>query len=368
MPTFDEIKDKIPPKEVLDKLDLLSTITGLSTSFLTNELKDIVCSPDCMIFPTIQDMQRAALEILISKYKHRMSKFRKYDMELYVIDKTGTKSFNVDRPVCKDHPTDLAKIKEREEKNTKRIADGKKPKDYKHIEIRKIPTGEIERVNVHVARVYGIFGKYGLFANEEIGDIFGDKFRTHISEFILEDDACQILQHLECGKSYKVKCNAWFVDNHHKMTLRYFPGEPILIDTKLPSTQEIICRLAKPIEIDQITQDDVGKFKVVHGFVKNGRTKVNKRNNMQGNMTLISIKDNISYFNVVWWNGPEFALKYIEGTEVIVVCDIQNTENYGINGIGHFIIPVRYIKKPKQKRKPKPISINRHLVEVSEWW
>jgi hypothetical protein len=362
MPTFEELKNAKPPEEVIEKLNHIAKIVDLSPSLLTNELKDIVCSPDCMIFPTIDDMHRVALEILIAKYKHRIYRLKKYDMELYVIDKTGIKSYDIERPVYKDHPADLAKIKEREEKNAKRIADGKKPREYQPFEIRKIPTGEVERVNVQTARVYGIFGKYGLFSNLEIGDVFGDKFRTNISEFILEDDACQILQYIECGKCYEIKCNTWFVDNHHRLTLRYFSGKPVLVDTKLPSAQEMICRLAEPIEIDQIAEKDIGKFKVVHGFIKSGRTHLNKLDNMQGNMSLISINDNRSYLNVVWWNGPEFAIKHKEGTEVFVVCDIQKSENYGINGIGHFIIPVNF------NPKPKLISTIEPLVEVSEWW
>jgi len=51
MPRFDELINAIPPEEVMQKLNLIAKITNRSPSFLTRELKEIVCSPDCMIFP-----------------------------------------------------------------------------------------------------------------------------------------------------------------------------------------------------------------------------------------------------------------------------------------------------------------------------
>jgi hypothetical protein len=359
MPRFDELINAIPPEEVMQKLNLIAKITNRSPSFLTRELKEIVCSPDCMIFPTIDDMHRAALRILIAKYKHRMTRLNKPDMEFYVIDKTSTKTYETYRPILEDHPTDLAKIEDRKIKNAERIAAGKKTREYKPDRVRKIPTGEEEKVTVYTASVFGIFAKYGLFKNDVFGGIFDDSFRTNIAELILEGEECRLLyqNRIENGKCYTIRCNAWFVDGHYRLKAGSYNGlvENISLepkDAELPSIKDMICSLSPPIDLLRITEKDVGKYKVVRGLIEKSRTGVNKRCNMQGYMTLVFGQKRL---NIAWWNAPEFAIKYNIGSEVYVVCDIQKTEQYGLSGIGHFVIPIHIAENiPTFEPSPDP--------------
>jgi hypothetical protein len=358
MPTFEELLDATIPLDVASRVNLIVKLLNIPPSLINRELKNILCQPECMIFPTIDDMHRAALRILIAKYKLRIINQRKPLMEFYVIDKTSVRIRDIERGVMENDPGSSQKAKEIEEKRTEKIATAKKVRKTKPVKIKQIITGEIERVSIPTARVYGLSAKYGLFVNEELGDIFGESVKTNISELILEEDACQILDHIEKGKCYKIKCNSWFVDGHHRLTLKKFElPEPT--DTALPPINDLIRRLATTIDIDQITEQDVGKFKIVHGIIQSCRTSVNKRGKMQGNMTLISTNyKSRSYLNIVWWNAPEFATEYNPGSEVYVICDLQKTEQYGISGIGHFIFPVT---------KTNIISTV-PMVEVSDWW
>jgi hypothetical protein len=310
MPTFEELLDATIPQDVASTVNLIVKLLNIPPSLIKSELKNILCQPECMIFPTIDDMHRAALRILIAKYKLRIINQKKPIMGFYVIEKTSIRTREIERGITEDDPGSLLKAKEREEKRAEKIAAGQKVRETKSIKVKQIVTGETERVSILTARVYGLFGKYGLFVNEELGDIFGESLKTSISELILEEEACRILDHIEKGKCYKIRCNAWLEDDHYRLTLKKFElPEPT--DTALPSLNDLIHhRLAAPIDIDRITEKNIGKFKIVHGIVKSSRTSINRRGNMQGNMTLISTNyKSRTYLTIVWWNAPEFATK-----------------------------------------------------------
>jgi hypothetical protein len=358
MPTFEELLDSAVPQDVASTVNLIVDFLNIPLSLINRELKNILCQPECMIFPTIDDMHRAALRILIAKYKLRILNQKKPVMEFYVIDKTSIRTREIERGVMEADPGSLQKTKKREKKRVEKITAGKIVRETKPIIIKQNITGEVERVSIPTARVYGLFAKFGLLINEELENIFGESLRTCISELILEEDACRILEYIEKGKCYKIRCNAWFVDGHYRLTLKKFEL-PDPMDTVLPSINDLILRFASPIDIDKITEQEVGKFKTVQGIVKNSKTSVNKHGNTQGNMTLISTNyKSRSYLNLVFWNAPEYAIRYSSGSEVYVVCDLQKTEQYGISGIGHFVVPV--IKTNRILTAP--------LVEVSDWW
>lgn len=350
---FDNTK---APKNVYDKLTEIAKVVNSTPENLENQLRQMVHEPDYISFHTTDDMYRAALPFLIDEYKYKIKNFTTKNIQFYAIEKSSIKRFDTFRNEFSDHPADLAKIKEREERNKERITAGKKPREYKPMKIRKIPTGEKKKVTVTSISVFGIFNRYGLFQREDVGKIFGDNFKTGFAELILEDEECRLVQDLKCGKTYTFKCSIYFKQNHYELLLDE-DGIPIEVHEDQPTIKDMLYRLSEPIGISNITEKSVGSYKVVHGIVKSNRTSVNKKDEMQGNLVLTSLDNNIS-FKTVWWNNPLFATQYPEETDVYVICDIRSSEKFGITGIGHFIIPIN---------KPVKASIKKE-VNINDWW
>jgi hypothetical protein len=353
---FDNTK---APKDVYDKLTDIAKVVNSTPEQLEYKLRQMIHDPEYIPFHTTDDRYRAALPFLIDDYKFKIKDFANKTIEFFVIDKGVVKNIEKFRNVYVDNPADLEKLKERQYKNEERIKAGKAPREYKPIKIRQIPTGEKERITVITVSVFGIFNKYGLFQKEEIGKVFGDKFKTNFAEIILEDDDCRIIQDIQCGKTYKLNyCQIYFENNHYKLMFDKL-NEPVtkfvLLDKNYPSIKTMVCKLSTPLDITKITEKDVGKYKVIHGIVGKCRTSVNKRDEMQGHLTLTS-PDNKASFNTVWWNNPYFVVKNNPGAEVYIVCDIQSNEKYGISGVGHFVILLS--DKKSIETSVKEVSIN----------
>lgn len=358
--------DTHAPRDVQKRLAEMAEVVKSTPKDLETQLRTMIHEPDYIPFHTTDDMYRTALPFLIDGYKLSIKNFATKDIQFYVIEKSSAKKYNALRDVMTDNPADLAKLKEREEKNAKRIANGKKPREYKPLRIRQIPTGEKRKVTITSISIFGIFNRYGLFHREDIGKVFGDNFKTCFAELILEDvleddkedDNYRVAQNLKCGKTYTFDCEIRFKFNHYELKLED-ESKPIEIKEKLPSIRDMLCRLSKPIDINQITKKDVGNYKIIHGIVKTSRTSVTKKDTMQGNLVLTSLDKN-KVFKTVWWDNPLFATQFKPETEVYVICDITSHEKYGITGIGRFVVPLNDRTQVKASTKKE--------VNLNDWW
>lgn len=344
----------IIPEDVKIKLSSISKIINENPIILENKLRQMIKEPEYIPFHTTDDMYRTAVKFLTDNYKSEIRNSFPKSLEFFVIAKGSTQVTERIGKIYEDHPADLKKLIDREKKNKERVDEGQEPREYSRIRVRRIATGETAIVEKITVTIYGIFNKFGLFKNNELGNFSGD-LKTSFAELILEGDDCRLVQNIECGKTYKINyCDIYFDNNHYTIRPQKMSKDVdylTLIESKqCQSIKDMVYKLTKPIDISEITEKNIGSYKVIHGIVDEYRTFVNRRDNQQGSLKLTSLVDK-SHFNVVWWNNPFFATQYITGTEVYLVCDIKSDEKYGLGGIGHVNVIVDDAKVTKTNNK-----------------
>lgn len=309
MPTLKELRDYIPPQDVIDKLNEIEKTFGVPYKDLKNRFNKILCHPAYDMFGNVDERCRAACTCLLEQFKSKLLNGSKCIMEFKVFDMTSITQFEKETEMEEIDPTTNTTIK-----------------------LNKI-------VTTLTATVYGIISSNASNFDEPL--FVSSKPMLGILK--LYNEACQLLQYLEKGKSYKLKCKVKPFNDHYELTMNKFE-EPELINTNLPSIQDILPKLFEPIPVSQ-AQYNLGDFKLIHGKISGSKTLINKKGKMQGNITVENIGPKKfgekSYLNVVWWNAPEFATRYVAGSEVYILTKlVDNGNEYGVGGIGHFIIPL----------------------------
>ncbi|KKH38979.1 hypothetical protein [Methanosarcina mazei] len=325
--SFDDLRSYQPPQDVLDKLNEARQKYDLTYEKILEKFYKYVCSPSYMMFGDIDYLLRSACEMMLANLASTAEYKETHGIYFHCIAKTGIKSFQKEKAVLIDDKT------------------------------------SIETKKGMIATIYGLFQK-----TKDKKPLFG--------VLTLWNDACQMLDFVEPRNTYfanilakkLTKESLTASGKHKKIDDRY---ALTLSDFTKFDKPELIKDIPLEIEVDTPFQDinqiknsiisvgevdsNIGEFKIVHGKIANFKTSINKKGNMQGNLILDGIGDK-SKIRTVWWNAPEFVVKYRVGTEVYVMMDLKKDEKYGISGIGHFIVPV------------KPVDINPANNKIMDLW
>jgi hypothetical protein len=305
MPTKEELMRVRPPNDVIAELDACVGINGYTKEKIRSAFYKALTLKALDQFENIDERCRNAAKIMIAQLKSKMqSSGPTFVMEFNVLKQTGINTF--EKQVEKQDPITKQKVTVPEQR--------------------------------HMARVYGVFE--GAPENGENGPSLPPK----LGILSLWDDACQVLQDLVEGGTYKMRFSIKNQDDRYELSLNnYQKPEPINID--LPPAREIIRQFFNPISVSQMA-DNLGPFKLIHCRLIRGFTKLSKGGK---NLGFTIVEDVDSSMNVsgerkeqsiMWTSAPEFAEQYGSGTECYIMATINTSQQYGVGAFGDFIIPI----------------------------
>lgn len=311
-----------PPKDVIVELRGFASDLGLDDwSKVKEDFYTILEEPffDDMEIE-MDDRCRQASKILLAQYAEKFSSHTER-MEFAVIEKTPVKEIK------------------------------RKPKDGEVI--------DPEEEKTYLASVFGIFAGYG---ESELG--------TKPGILNLWGDACQSLKNFEVGKAFTGDFGVEEYENYYSLSM----SESVTLEESnmdIPKPRDIVPKFFPVINIRDAEfnlSSDRADLKLLKGRVRSGRTGLTGTGDMMGFLTLIddtaSLKDikrgESASATVIFFDSPEFATQYATGSELYVLCEIQESEKYGLSIIGRFVVPIMAIPtKPKTKpikRKSEPKS------------
>ena len=292
--SFDDLRSYTPPQDVLDQLKEAEQIYDIAHEKILEKFYKYVCSPSYAIFDDIDYLLMSACEMLMANLKSNAAYKATHGIYFYCIAKTGIKNYQKEKAVIIDGRTTL------------------------------------ETKKGMLATIYGLFQK-----PTDKTPLFG--------VLTLWNDGCQMVDFVEPGNMYLMNIAAKKItkpgvtasgkpkkiDDHYALNLNDFtrfdkpelmysvPPE-IKVDTPFQNIHHIEKSIISVAEADQ----NLGEFKVVHGKIASSKIYLNKKGNMQGNLTLTGIDDR-SRLNTVWWSALKFVSKYVVGTEVYVMMDLK---------------------------------------------
>lgn len=315
MVTKEELLNIRPPNDVIAELKEIEEKSGMSHDRIRAAWATIITLSELDIFTNLDDRCRQASKIMIAQLESKQSGGggTTYLMEFAIIDMTSISQFE---------------------------------KEKKTVQVNKATNEAMavsEKETIPTATVYGIFS-----SPSEVLEPNAPAFTPKLGVLRLWDDAVRILQLLEKGKTYRIRCSiSTGVDDYYKLNLNTYE-EPVQVNVEVPPIKDLIVRLFESFSVAEASYHQ-GQLKLMHCRIKTGRTGLNKKSKMQGNMTVSDV--NVAYgtnnngtrkdLNITWWNAPEFAVKYAPGSEIYVMCDLADKgDNYGLSGTGHFIVPI----------------------------
>lgn len=311
-----EWNNVVPPKEVIAELKGMAEDLGLKDwTKIKEEFYVELSNPDLdeLALP-IEERCVFASKVLLCKYAEKMS-YHTEKVEFYVIDKTGIKEIK------------------------------KKPKAGE-------PDGDDR---TYLATVFGIFagaGESDLVTKPGLLNLWGD--------------ACQSLSKFVPGKAYISSFGVEEYENYYGLSVPDV-GSIDLEESKLEigKPADVINKFFPEVAISALEYNiskDNSDLKLVRGRIRSGRKGVSGNGNpmgfltlMEGSGTLKDIKDGKSgSVSIIFFDSPDYAIRYTYGSEVYVLCEVQASEKYGVSCIGRFIIPIMaFSTRPTRPTAPK---------------
>lgn len=315
MVTREELLKVKPPQDVIAELKQCAVISKLPFETIKNAFYNALTQPFLDVYVNVDDRCRNASKIIIAQLDSKMSAGgAKHTMEFAVIDVTGISTIDVKTEVV-DPLTG-----------------------------EKVPGVEQRKI----AKIFGIFAS----ADSDGDDDTTPEFPPQIGVATLWGDACETLRYIKTGGSYSLKFSVKNVDGHYELSLNDV-AEPEVITLKLAPITEIIKSLGEPFIVSQASYH-LGKFQLMHGRVKSGSARLNRKGKMMGYLSVVDPNTTSaallptgqkSEMLIMWTNAPEFATRYGPGSECYFIVDLSTSDRFGTSAFGNFIVPIVAIPK-----------------------
>lgn len=314
---FEEASKIRPPEDVIKELRDTETKSNYNHEMLKRAFATILSMPMLDMYTNMDDRCRAASKVLIAQLESRQIRTgaKQYPMECKIIDITGINEFVKE-----------AKVKEID-KDTG--------------ETREV----IKREAIDNAFVYVICSS----PTENVEPEQAPFTSVRLGVLRLWGEACKLLSVFEKDKTYLVNCGVQPTDDYYKMSKNSNDGVELLSGEGSAPVKDMITRLFEPFGVAEADYH-IGQYKLLHARIKSCRTSLNKKGNLQGNMIVSDVNAQFGKaeegaprkdLNISWWNAPEFCTQYGPGSEVYIMVDlVDKSDQYGLSGTGHFIIPI----------------------------
>lgn len=320
--TAESLRAMKPPAEVIAELKEFSDTTKVDMKEIKEKYYDILVEPYLDQLGDSEERFIQASKILMATFAEKMG-FQTAEMEIKVIEKTAIRTYKKEEEVI-DETTGTA-IKKKVEKYTCTmyvIASGSDNDD--------------------------LGTKFGLVS------FWGEEACTLVSKF--EKDGC-----------YKVELGMQEFENRYVLSVNDATPTIEEIELDVPPVKEIMPLFFEPISVAQAAFN-VGKkgdLVLIRGRVDGSRTALSKAGNTIGFLNLfedtVQLKnlkgrdgDENNKLSVMFVQSPEMATKYMTGSEVYVLCELSQTEQYGLSAFGSLVIPI--IGIPNKASTPPPAT------------
>ena len=209
--------------------------------------------------------------------------------------------------------------------------------EFKVFHVSDISTKKLKEKTASVAYVTGIF---------QTSTIAGGGESQHQASFgilTLWNDALQALPKFKCGRIYRmglgVLVRCFYMELSKYKLEQNEPYEVTDNSVVLSAPTDILTIAFEPIDVKD-AEKNVGYNRMLQGKIGKHELKVGSTGKQYGIIELVDFSDKRAKIKVSLFDNPQSALYYPEGTEVFVICTIDDNEKWGLQAIGKDIIPL----------------------------
>lgn len=186
------------------------------------------------------------------------------------------------------------------------------------------------------------------------------------------DEACSLVPKFEKDGCYKIEASVKEFENRYALSINDATTTIESIELDVPPVKEIMPIFFPPIPVSQAAFNlgEKGDLVLIRGRVDSSALTLTKKGDSMGILNLfedtVQLKDIKADANnklkIMFFQAPEMAIKWMTGSEVLVLCEISQKEGYAVSGFGSLVIPIIGIPNkaptPKQAPTPTPASGN----------
>lgn len=306
-----------PPEDVIEELHSFEEAVSMGFDEIKTAFYEILGKPYLDQFDDLDERARQASKVLLAQYSKKLSSgMEQAQLEFKVLDYTAVVMY--EKEVEVEDPVTHTMIKRKEERQR--------------------------------AKVFGLFAGTGK----------DEKYTTKLGILMLWGDACQTIDKLEKDQCYTSTIGIRDYEDHYELST----NEPLSlqsVELELPRAAEMITEFFEPIPVGQ-ARYNLGKvnvrgdYKLVKGRIENGHINLSKAGKNLGFLTIIdpdaSLSDlrdqnSESRATIMFTDAPEFANRYMSGSDCYFLVEISMSEQFGLSMFGQVIIPIMGIPNPE---------------------
>lgn len=322
--TAESLREMKPPKEVVDELKEFSETTKTEMPEIKEKYYDILVESYLDHLGKSKERFMQASKILMATFAEKMSG-QTAEMEIKVIEKTAIRTYEKEEEVVDEATgTAIKKMVEKYSCTMYVIASGTEGSDLE--------------------TKFGILNFWG-------------------------EEACSLAPKFEVDGCYKVEVGVKEFTNRYALSINDATTTIESIELDVPPVKEIMPIFFPPIPVSQAAFNigEKGDLVLIRGRVDSSNTTLTKKGDMMGILNLfedtVQLKDikadSNNKIKILFFQAPEMAIKWMTGSEVLVLCEISQKEGYAVSGFGSLVIPIIGIPNKASTPPPaKPSSSN----------